>query len=136
MLCDQVLSSSPIQKDYLGDDLNDSYLENLMKEDDEVATEDDNILNPDQDHDYLLNKGDVTDRTLLKVKVLSLETELRRKKNERKCLEDELLETKLSLAAKSEEVLRLKHEVENKQDAAEVALARMNLLEEKKFKIL
>ena len=77
LLCDQVLSSSPVNKEHIGDDLNDSYLEQLILlllmmtmffE-----------LNPDQDHDHLILEDETTDSTILKVKVLTLETELKKK---------------------------------------------------------
>ena len=134
MLCDQVLSSSPVNKEHVGDDLNDSYLEQLMEENDPAAIEDDNELNPDQDHDHLIIEDETMDSTILKVKFLTLETELRKKENERKTLEDELIDTKLALAAKSEELKRLEREVESKQEAAEAALSKVNLLEEKNSK--
>ena len=116
LLCDKVLSSSPVSKEHVGDDLNDSYLEQLMEENDPAAIDDDDVfeLNPDQDHDHLIIEDETTDSTILKVKVLTLETELRKKENERKTLEDELIDTKLALAAKSEELKRLEREVESK----------------------
>ena len=119
MMCDQVLSSSPVHQVRGVDDQNDSYLEKLM--DPEADNEDKEVseLNPDQDHDFLIDE-DVTDSAILKIKVLSLEADLRKKV-------DELLETKSALDAKTDEVLL-------KQEAAESALARVNLLEEKNAK--
>ena len=134
LLCDQVLSGSTV-KEQDRDDLDDAYLEKLIAEN-SPATADDDVfeLNPDQDHDYLRNEDEMADSTVLKVKVIKLETELRKKENERRALEDELLETKLALAAKSEDAERLKLDVENKQKAAEAALSKVNLLEEKNLK--
>ena len=80
-----------------------------------------------------MNVDETTDSTILKVKVIRLKTELRKKENDRRAMEDELLETKLALTAKSEEVESLKLDVDIKQEAVESALAKVNLLEEKTF---
>ena len=92
-LCDQVLSSSPLTH---------------IQKNDAAADDDDAVeLNPDQDHNYLTNVDETTSSTILKVKVIRLETELRKKENERKAVEDELLETKLTLTMQQKRKLQV-----------------------------
>ena len=134
-LCESAMTSGKPKEE---DILNDSFLDNLMSKENETknnSTDSMEEITPDQDHDYLKAASNA-DVHLLRIRIVSLETDLRRKDSQLKAKEDELFEVRTELSEKIEENEKLKKDIENKDEACDITIAKTNSLEEKNNELI
>ena len=134
-LCESALTSAKSKEE---DILNDSFLDNLMSNENEsknISIDSLEEISPDQDHNFIKAASDA-DVHLQKIKIISLETELRKKDSQLKAREDELLEVRTELSEKMEENDKLKNDIEIKEEACDTAIAKANSLEEKNSELI